>query len=717
MTPLLTTEATYPVPTPEAQTAFADIVTAFFRNQRKIGIAVLAFLLLFTAVFALRSRKYESRMLFLVRDEGATFPITSFEDRAQGQSTPTTTDTQIGTEIELLSGIELHRAVISAMHPGLSSAQMDRRVLAFGKDLTVLPVPRSSVISVTYTAPSKQEANETLATLSRLYISYRAGIKGNDGAYAFFDQQAKRYYQMLQDDQAALTQFNQKYKITLLGEEKDVVLHKLSDARATMYDNEASAHEAEKQIQTMLSARSTLPARVTTQRRDLPDQQAAEHLSSVLVDLENKRVELLTKYHPTDRHVLEVDDEIANTRGALEKAQQSKSVEEQSDLNPIRQTVEADLQKLTFQSAGLQARQRSLAEQVNEYETKLLQLNHITAQYDDLTRKVKEDESGYDLYFKRREDAQINRTLDTDKIANVRQVAGPVIVPHSSGQSLLGIACIYIIGVLLIVGSGILSGLWSRSFYTPWELETAIGAPVLATIPVVERVLSRPAVRNALPATGRKTKADRAAEKSTPLKVRKGQLLSPRTRALDGVGKPYSQSGGAYLPLIEKLRKIDPTDPGRGMVFAFTACTRGEGVSHFVRALGMELSNYTGKKVAVVTAPDTFESTSDNETVVRSATWSKSTRSGEKFLQQWFKQLRDTHDYVLIDCPSLSESRAAAICGPQTDGLLLIVGSGKATRNQLRGGLAMLSLASVRVVGLALNKRTYPIPDAVYNLL
>jgi len=97
--------------------------------------------------------------------------------------------------------------------------------------------------------------------------------------------------------------------------------------------------------------------------------------------------------------------------------------------------------------------------------------------------------------------------------------------------------------------------------------------------------------------------------------------------------------------------------------------------------------------------------------------WGRSASSGEKFIQQWFKGLRGTHDFVLIDCPPLNASRVATIVGPQSDGLMLVVEAGKATRTQVRGGLAMLALASVRVVGLALNKRTYPIPDAVYNLL
>jgi Mrp family chromosome partitioning ATPase len=118
-----------------------------------------------------------------------------------------------------------------------------------------------------------------------------------------------------------------------------------------------------------------------------------------------------------------------------------------------------------------------------------------------------------------------------------------------------------------------------------------------------------------------------------------------------------------------------------------------------------------------VNAPDIFEADAEADNETEALVWGRSASSGEKFIQQWFKALRETNDYVLIDCPSLTVSRAATILGPQSDGLMLVVGTGKATRTQVRGSLAMLALASVKVLGLALNKRTYPIPDVVYNML
>ena len=732
MTSLLTTETPYLVPTAfpvptttEAPTGFAEVVTAFFRNKRKIVIAAVSFLLLVLTVFIVKPKHYEAHMMFMVRNEASSLPISSFDDRPQmPEPEQAMTDVQIGTEIELLKGNELHRQVISAMHPGLSSSQLDRRLLKFNKDLTVLPVPKTTLIGVTYSATSKEEAVATLTALSKSYLAYRANIRGSEGTYAFFDQEANRYYQKLQGDQAALAKFNRVNRVSLLDEEKDVIVHKLSDARATLYDNEANVREADKRIQTMQSARSTIPARVTTQRRDLPDQIGYGHLNSILADLENERLDLLAKYHPTDRRVQEVEAKIANIQGELKQAQQSKSVEEQSDLNPIRQTVEADLQQSTFRSAGLQAREKSLAAQVNQYEAKLQQLNQITGQNEDLQTKIKQDEANYDVYSKRREDARISHTLDNDKLANVRQVVDPAIVPQTNGDRLLSLLCICVIGLLLIVGVGVLAGLWSPSFHSPWELENAIGAPVLATIPLLSNgnrhAKAPPRLSNGNGASNGLDVHDSTQKGGflEPLTDNEPpEMLSSISRYVGGIDEECFESGGAYLPLIEKLRRIDPSEPGGGAVFTFTACNQGEGVSHFVRDLGVELTNYTGKKVAIVNAPDTYESAVGSDSLTAMEFRGRTAHSGEKFLKQWFQRLRDTHDYVLIDCPPLSSSRAATIFGPQSDGLLLVVGAGEATRMQLRGSLTMLSLASVRVLGLALNKRSYPIPDAIYNRL
>ena len=718
--PIVTTENAQPIVVREMPTVVADIVAAFFRNRRAIVAAVLTFIVLATVLIVVARNKYESRMVFLVRNEGAAFAITSFEDQAPPQIMQTN-ETQLGTEIELLSGTELHRQVITALHPELRGKSIEHELLSFDKHLKMLPIPKTTLIAVTYGGKSPEEANATLATLSKLYLAYRARIRGSEGAYAFFDQEAKRYYAKLQEDQGKLAEFNKNYQVAQLAEEKDVVAHRLSDAHAVLYENEAATREAEKKIETMAWKRETIAPRIVTQQRELPDQSGSDRLNSILVDLQNERVGLLTKFHPTDRHVQEVDDKIANIREALKQAQQSKATEVQSDLNPLRQTIESDLEQARFRDAGLHARERSLTEQVNAYDARLQQLNQITGQYQDLSRNVREDEANYDLYSKKREQARIDRTLDNDKIANVRQVSGPSIIPQGKLQLFFSIGIVYLLGTLLIVGLGILAGLWSPRFYSPWELEAAVDALVLATIPMLPEgpprwALPGPTVEAPLLSL----KASDSASTSIFPRIlgwgRPAQQFESDDGCVGGIHSDCSRSNGAYLPLIGKLRRIEPSLPGAA-VFAVTACTRGEGVTHFVRGLGAELAKYTGKRVAVVDAPDTYECDGACTGLASHQLQARSTGGGEEFLKHWFRQLRARHDYVLIDCPSLSASQAAAVLGPQSDGLLLVVGAGDATRIQLRGGLTMLSRASVPLIGLALNKRRYPVPDTIYSRL
>ena len=694
----------------EEPSLWVDLVTAFFRNSRSMLVGFCTFVILLTGLLAVFHRKYESRITFMVRSEGAAFPVPSFGDHPETQLAQT--DTQIGTEIELLSGMDLHRQVLQALHPGLSDQALDRELLRFNRHLKVAPIPKTNLISVTYSANSQNEANATVVTLSRLYLAYRSRIRGSDGAYAFFDQQAKRYYDQLQQHQAALAQFNQQNQVALLGEEKDVTVHKLSDTRQALYENVASIREGENKIKAMASTRGALSARVTTQQRDIPNQEATQRLSSLLVDLQNKRVELLTKFHGTDRHVQEVDAQIANTEGALARVQASKSTETQSELNPLRQSVEADLAQQRFRVSGLYARQPTLVQQVNDYEAKLQSLNQATATSDDLTTNIKDDEANYDLYSKRREQARIDRTLDNDKIANVRQVSEPAILPQSRLQMMVSVGCLYGLGTLLIGGCGVLSGLWSPRIHSPRELEAAIAVPVVATIPMARASTGKATTPSPFVLEPYDEMQSSLFDQS---------LIESRPRTL--ISKPRKtdnrhndRSNGAYLPLVEKLQRVGGWEPSFGSVFVFTACTPGQGVSHFVRGLGSELATYTGKKVAIVKPPDTYGPSFVANSHSAHQLQGRAT-GGEDYIKQWLLKLRVSNDFVLLDCPSLSTSYTATALSTHSEGVVVVAGAGTTTRTQLRGGFAKLSLAESPIIGVALNKRRYPIPNAIYTLL
>jgi uncharacterized protein involved in exopolysaccharide biosynthesis len=159
--------------------------------------------------------------------------------------------------------------------------------------------------------------------------------------------------------------------------------------------------------------------RVVTQSRTLSNQYSVEHLNSLVADLRNRRIQLLSKFQPGDRMVKEIEEEISNTQAALDNAAKINGTEQSTDVNPVHQSLELDLAKERAELAGIEARRRTLAAQAADYHAQLTRLGNATAEYDDLVRTQKEAEDNYVLYSKKSEDARIAESLDKQKIANV----------------------------------------------------------------------------------------------------------------------------------------------------------------------------------------------------------------------------------------------------------------------------------------------------------
>jgi Mrp family chromosome partitioning ATPase len=82
-----------------------------------------------------------------------------------------------------------------------------------------------------------------------------------------------------------------------------------------------------------------------------------------------------------------------------------------------------------------------------------------------------------------------------------------------------------------------------------------------------------------------------------------------------------------------------------------------------------------------------------------------------------FAELRAEFDYILIDAAPLSQSADAIVLGHLADGLTLVIGANSTHRETALKVIQELKATNVRVLGAVLNKRTFPIPQRIYNRL
>jgi protein-tyrosine kinase len=80
-------------------------------------------------------------------------------------------------------------------------------------------------------------------------------------------------------------------------------------------------------------------------------------------------------------------------------------------------------------------------------------------------------------------------------------------------------------------------------------------------------------------------------------------------------------------------------------------------------------------------------------------------------------ELRAEFDYVLIDSPPLNTYSDGIVLGQLSDGVVMVLEANSTRREAALRVSEDLRTKQVRVLGAVLNKRTFPIPESLYNRL
>ena len=426
---------------------------------------------------------YETEMTLLVKDKRVDL---SLAGNGGDRPDSVATDTQLATEIQLLSSRELLRMV--AIQAGLASAkapaEVDRAVANLKRDIRISPVLKSSLIQVRYSDTSPQRSARVLQLLAGLYMDMHLQLHSSPGSFEFFSKQAEDYERKLRDAHNKLLDFQGRTHIVLLPEQRDLTLRKMLDLESSLRDAQAQKNETELRICKLREQMAGLGGRVTTQVRKIPNQYSYERFNTLLAELQNKRTEMLTKFRPDDRMVKQIDQQIVDTRKSLGAVAAGSSTEEATDLNPIRQAVEGELGRSEVALSGLNARIAALGQQIGGLRADLSRLENAAPDDQILMREVNEAEQNFILYSKKREEARIAQELDRQKIANVVMVDPPRVPSAARSKMSSGAPAGFVLGSICVLALCFAWGHRRNVVHTPWELEASVGLPVLATIPL-----------------------------------------------------------------------------------------------------------------------------------------------------------------------------------------------------------------------------------------
>jgi uncharacterized protein involved in exopolysaccharide biosynthesis len=414
---------------------FEDAKAALLRRSRVVIVCFLALSAGAVAAVIVAPRVYEGQLKILVKQDREDSVVSGAADHAAARSEL--------SETELLSQVELIKAQ-DLLEKVAAEAELTKRITAAGtahddaealalattslrRDLTVAPIKRTWLIDVTYRSKDAYLARHVLDTLVRLYLEKHLALHRPTGTYRFFSEQSERARLELEGAQERLAQFSQRNHVVSPALEREGVLQKLVEFDGLRSQTAALLAETTQRQSAIKAELSRVPSQHTSQVRTMDAATVLQDVKSRILTLEMKRAELLQRFTPAYRGVVEIDEQLREARAALADARNTPVREETIADNPTRQWLDTELARNETENAAMHARLGALSAAISEYRAKAQMLDLRETEQKDLARSVKEAENKYLLYTQKQEEARISDELDRTRIANVVIAQAPAV--------------------------------------------------------------------------------------------------------------------------------------------------------------------------------------------------------------------------------------------------------------------------------------------------
>jgi len=411
----LTPYAPFTPLTPLTPRGSGSLIETVLRRRLLIGICFLALAAGAVLAVALARPFWNGHMKILVKRDRTDTPISGSAD-VRGNATELS-EAELLSQAELIHADDVLKKTIEVtgldkpfLESGKATNDAEAKALAlasFRRNLAVTPVKKTWLINVSYRSGDAQQTRRVLDTLLRVYLEKHLALERPAGTFQFFSEQADLARRELDAAQQRMQDFTRTHSVAAAGTEKENALGKLSDFEAQRAQAQTALAESDKRLAALDAELVKTPEQRMSQIRTADDAMVMRDVKSRLLELEAKKTELLQKFTPDYRGVVEIDNQLKQARAALDEAQKNPVREETVADNPTRQWLETEIARTRTENQGLHARAQSLAAAVRD------------VQQQDLERTVKEAEQKYLLYVQKREEARIADALDKTRIANV----------------------------------------------------------------------------------------------------------------------------------------------------------------------------------------------------------------------------------------------------------------------------------------------------------
>ncbi len=507
-----------------------DILFALFKHKKKILLGTLVGLAAAAAVFFFFPPIYESDAKLLVRYLVERSTVDTADSTRNPGGYAATTDTIIGSEIEILSSwdlaVQTAEAVgVKRLLPHASGTQgKEAAASTIASGLSLTTHKGSNIIFASYKNRDPELATLVLSELVTRYFNKHLEVHRSAGAFDFVTQQTDQVRARLNQTEDALKELKEKVGIVSLDDATKNLGGEATKAEEQLHLAEAELAEQEARVRQMsgLSPSVEIVPGSSKSATPTPSATAAAHnaksgkgksemaaspapgktqpsaavvqqyqvLVSGLQKLRQTQLDLFGKYTPESQMVKANQAEIQEVENQCYNLEK-KYPDLPSRVAPMGRASrgkEFDPLGESAHLAGLEAKRDAVAARLRDIKARISQLTQLAPQIGDLERQKAMQETNYKYFEATLEKARVDEALDPSKIPNISAVqhpSPPILVTSTRDKIMLGAA---IGGLGIAVAFALLKELFlTQTVRRPIEVEKFVGISPLLSIPYTSR--------------------------------------------------------------------------------------------------------------------------------------------------------------------------------------------------------------------------------------
>ncbi|MBD2482366.1 polysaccharide biosynthesis tyrosine autokinase [Planktothrix sp. FACHB-1365] len=673
------------------------------------GVACIA--IMFSLYSAINTEKTFAAFgkLRLKRLSTTSALVTDAGEKISTLDTLNSKDTPLDTEAEVIRSAPIVEQVIKE----LNLKDKEGEPLTYEKvsyKLGVSTIRGTDILGISYESPNPKEAEAIVNKVMELYIKNNILVNRSEAAAArtFISAQLPKKEQELQDAEAGLRNFKEKYNIVNLEEEVKLVVSTIEQLDTQIEQTQVSLDTVTGQIEE-LQKKLGSSSEDALARSTLSSSSGVQQVLTKLQEVEDQLALLRTRFLDTSPEIIALENERDALKALLDQRIQTslggqKLPSGGLQNGTLEQTLTQQLVTFESQKEGLTQQLASLLTARQKQKERALLLPQLEQTQRQLTRQLMDAQNTYEILTNRLQQVRI---AENQNVGNAQIISQAIVGknPVSGSKKTVVIMGVVVGGMLYVVISFLFE----------------ILDPSIKTLKEIRNLFSRYTLLGIIPAPQKKVRW-------TGIKIER------ITSELPVKDEPHSLISESYRMLQANLNFISPDRELK--VVAVTSIVAKEGKSKVSANLAVAIAQL-GKRVLLIDADlrqprqhhiwdltDELNPKGLSDVIVSQAEWEWAVRTvmpnldvlpsgaippnslallGSKRMNFLVEEFRKNYDFVIFDTPSLLLVADALTLSKVTDGILLVIRPGNIDTISATAAREQLIKSSQTVLGIVVN--------------